>query len=242
VKQLFQCRLCFGERFQLKESSRLGGEIRAYQECLRCGLISLDQCHWLSASEEKERYLLHQNSAQNDGYIQFLRRGVDPLVSALSLSVTHNTTVRGIDYGCGPEPTASGILREYGYEVTDYDPFFYPETLAFRGMADLASSASALFEVDRFDFVLCTEVIEHLRDPKGEFERMLELLKPGGYLVLMTEVWDESIPFASWNYLSDPTHITFYQPESFRWIATNYMLSMESCHRNVRLFTKVSHR
>jgi 2-polyprenyl-3-methyl-5-hydroxy-6-metoxy-1,4-benzoquinol methylase len=39
---------------------------------------------------------------------------------------------------------------------------------------------------DQFDLILCSEVIEHIPDPRGALEHMHRLLKPGGALVLST--------------------------------------------------------
>jgi SAM-dependent methyltransferase len=52
---------------------------------------------------------------------------------------------------------------------------------------DLLSDAHALALADAsFDVVLCTEVLEHLREPQRAIDEMYRVLKPGGTLLLTT--------------------------------------------------------
>lgn len=45
---------------------------------------------------------------------------------------------------------------------------------------------------ESFDYILCTQVLEHLYDPKAAFKEFSRILKPGGYLFLTTHmVFDE---------------------------------------------------
>lgn len=51
------------------------------------------------------------------------------------------------------------------------------------------------------------------------------MLNPGGYLGIMTRFYPEihGVPeaetFANWYYHRDDTHIVFYSPDTFQWIA-----------------------
>ncbi|HPA59829.1 MAG TPA: methyltransferase domain-containing protein [Synergistales bacterium] len=39
---------------------------------------------------------------------------------------------------------------------------------------------------NEYDFIICSEVAEHSHSPGKEFEKMHDLLRPGGILVVMT--------------------------------------------------------
>ena len=69
-----------------------------------------------------------------------------------------------------------------------------------------------------FDFIVLSEVAEHLFSPGVEFERLCGRLTPGGHLGVMTLLFDETIDFESWYYRRDPTHVTFYSRHTFRWL------------------------
>jgi hypothetical protein len=57
---------------------------------------------------------------------------------------------RWLDFGCGPGPTLFRMMEEWGHPCCNCDPFFAPDPGVF---------------ADTYDFVACTEGLEHLQDP-----------------------------------------------------------------------------
>ena len=90
----------------------------------------------------------------------------------------------------------------------------------------------------RYDFVTCTETAEHFFDPGEEFETLNRLLRPGGWLGVMTRVFTDDIDFTSWWYVRDPTHVAFYAPETLEWIARRFHWRLERPSTSVALFRK----
>jgi 2-polyprenyl-3-methyl-5-hydroxy-6-metoxy-1,4-benzoquinol methylase len=131
-----------------------------------------------------------------------------------------NPGASGLDYGSGPGPALSVMLAERGFSVALYDPFFAPD-------------AEVLERT--YDFVTCTETAEHFFHPAEEFSRLRRLLRPGGLLAVMTEVLRDEASFADWWYLRDPTHVSFYRPETFEWLARHHGWSHRFARRNVIL-------
>ena len=111
----------------------------------------------------------------------------------------------GLDYGCGPTPTLSGLLKTHELHCENYDPYFFPE-----------------LPEGEFDFIFATEVIEHFFNPGQELLRIQGLLKPGGILTLMTELWDSVEKFSGWSYARDNTHVSFYHEKTMEYICTHY--------------------
>jgi SAM-dependent methyltransferase len=187
---------------------------RDFLRCPRCLLTFVSRRHHLDAAAERARYDTHRNDPADAGYRKFLSRLVDPLADALEPGV------EGLDFGSGPGPTLSVMMRERGFPCEDYDPFYAP---------DEAVLARA------YDFVACTEVIEHFFRPADEFRRMRRLLRPGGWLGLMTEVLQTDHAFEEWWYIRDPSHVCFYRPETLAWIAEWLGLRLVRPSRNVVL-------
>jgi hypothetical protein len=180
-------------------------------------MVFMDPRFHLSEREERKRYELHNNNPQDNGYRRFLCRLADPLCEMLSAGE------KGLDFGSGPGPAMSLILQERGFDVTIYDPFFAPDPISTQ---------------QRYDFITCTEVIEHFFHPHRELERMLNMLNQGGLLAVMTEVRDPMVDFREWYYPRDPTHVAFYDEMTMRWIATRWRLDVFAPQRNVRIFKK----
>jgi len=188
-----------------------------YHRCETCEATVMDDACWLDADEERKVYDLHDNHPEDDGYRRFLSKLTGPLLERLGPGA------HGLDFGCGPGPALAAMLREAGMEVALYDPFFYP-------------SATALAQ--QYDFITCTEVVEHLHRPAETFRQLDQLLRPGGWLAIMTCFQTDDHRFANWHYRRDPTHIVFYRETTMAWLARAHGWSLEIPAKDVALFRK----
>lgn len=211
MSRALTCPLCGGTA--LDPLGRVHG--RDFHDCTACGLAFLEPDQLPSPDEERARYATHRNDPGDAGYRAFLARVAQPLLARVPMGA------EGLDYGSGPGPTLSRMLTEAGRPTRDYDPYFAPDEDA------LARS---------YDFITCTETAEHFFAPAAEFERLEALLRPGGWLAVMTTMRDESQSFADWWYVRDPTHVCFYRWRTMEWIATRYGWELERPHVNVALF------
>ena len=175
-------------------------EGKDYWRCEACAARFLDQRHLPTREEERAHYLHHENHPDDPGYRDFLSRIAAPLLARLSPGA------RGLDYGCGPGPALAAMLREAGHNVALYDPFFHPDP-------------TPLSEI--YDFVTCTETVEHFHRPAIEFERLMALVRPGAWLAIMTCFQTDDARFQGWHYRKDPTHVVFYREETLRYLAAS---------------------
>jgi len=194
---------------------------KRYWRCIVCYLAFLDAQHHLPPAAERAEYSQHRNDPADLGYRRFLRRLTDHLTPHLASGAA------GLDYGAGPGPTLSVMLQEQGFAMHIYDPYFAPD-------------ATALART--YDFITCTETVEHFYQPRREFNRLQRLLRPGGWLGVMTETMISDARFPHWWYHSDPTHVCFYRHETLTWIAQHYGWHLETPRKNVALFHKRSER
>lgn len=190
---------------------------RHYWHCQNCDLVFVDALQHLSADDEKQVYQQHENNPDDQGYRKFLSRMADPIQARIK------PNSKGLDFGSGPGPTLSIMLTEQGHDMEIYDLYFanHPERLT-----------------QDYDFITSTEVFEHLGDPKTVLEQLLGILKPGGYLGIMTKRVKGPEAFSRWHYKLDPTHITFFSEASFHWIAEHYQLILEVIDQDVVLLKK----
>lgn len=117
-----------------------------------------------------------------------------------------NDKLKGLDYGSGPRPVLAMMLKEKGFSCDVYDPLFQPDP------AKLERS---------YDFITCTEVVEHFHEPLAEFNRLFGLLKEDGELAVMTQLRPAE-GFERWWYARDPTHMSFYSGKTMAWIAGRF--------------------
>ncbi len=189
-------------------------QFRHYLKCETCNLIFVPSEFHLSLADEKSEYDLHQNSPADDGYRRFLSRLFEPLNQIVSNQYDLPTQIpaQGLDFGSGPGPTLSLMFEEAGYQMQIYDPFYSP-------------NESVLNQA--YDFVTASEVVEHLRDPRKDLQKIWSLVKPGGVLGLMTKLTLDRDAFSRWHYKNDRTHIAFYSRETFQWLAELWNAEIE---------------
>jgi len=190
---------------------------KIYWKCEYCLFIFLDFKFRLSSLEEKSRYREHNNDMHNSDYRLFLSKLFEPL------KVRLGARSRGLDFGCGPGPALAEMFKEEGYQMDIYDPFFFKDDVVFS---------------KKYDFITCTEAIEHFFEPAKELKRLDSILVKEGFLGLMTTFLTDEKDFGQWYYRKDPTHVAFYQPKTFEVIASMMGWSYEIPTKDVVIFKK----
>lgn len=211
--KLYECPVCFGASREFPVAT----DGRHYRQCVHCEATFLIPAQRLSASLEYAHYLRHNNDPADSDYRRFLDGLRQPLLNVLPGPQS------GLDYGCGPGPALASMLREAGHSMALYDPYFH--------------NTPAALEIT-YDFVTCSEVVEHFYRPAEEFSRLDRLIRPGGVLAVMTGMLTDQIRFLDWHYRRDPTHVLFYTPETMKFLARHHSWRCEFPEKNVVLFFK----
>jgi SAM-dependent methyltransferase len=190
---------------------------KQYNRCQICEATFLEPQHRLPIEDERAQYKLHHNDPADSRYRRFLSKVSDPLLERLP----HRST--GLDYGCGSGPALAAMLGDAGHGMSLYDPLFYPDTQPLN---------------DTYDFITCTETIEHFHRPAEEFAHFDRMLRPGGWLALSTCFQTEDHRFAMWHYRRDPTHVVFYRDTTLRHLARHFGWRCDIPLKNVVLMQK----
>ncbi|WP_275097996.1 class I SAM-dependent methyltransferase [Sedimenticola hydrogenitrophicus] len=195
-------------------------ERRPYRQCGRCRLVFVPPAYRLSPTVEKAHYDLHDNDPGDPGYRRFLSRLFEPMRERVA------PPARGLDFGSGPGPTLSLMFAEAGYDMAIYDPFYAPDGRVLQRT---------------YDFITASEVAEHLYAPGEVLTRLWNLLRPGGWLGLMTKLVSDQGAFANWHYKLDPTHVCFFSLETFAWWAGRNGCEADFIGTDVILLRKPPH-
>ena len=105
-----------------------------------------------------------------------------------------------LDVGAGNMPYR-GVLAEQG---CSYESLDWPSSIHVRGGRHTYYAEADQIPVSdaRFDVVLCTEVLEHLTNPRQTLEEFCRVLKPGGILLL-------TVPFLHGEHETPHDHYRF---------------------------------
>lgn len=190
---------------------------RVFYICETCDLVFVSPSDRLTPKGEKNRYLEHNNNPEDKGYQRFLY----PVVETVLLN--HESPAAGLDYGCGTGSPLPGMLREHGFYMDVYDPFFAPHKEVFG---------------KKYDFITCTEVVEHMRCPGEDIFTLWSMLKPGGGLFIKTQFRIPSCDFSNWHYIRDLTHIVLYSEKTMKWLAKTLSAHLSFPGNNVAVLRK----
>ncbi|OQY35446.1 MAG: hypothetical protein B6241_00660 [Spirochaetaceae bacterium 4572_59] len=189
------CPLCSSRSDHFYHNSK---QNRNFYLCPDCSLIFQGRASLPDELEEKARYELHHNSGGDQGYISWLERfiseGMDPWYSGGAV----------LDFGSGPRPVLTDMLKRKGLDVCSYDKYFSPTWPEGR----------------TFSCILLSEVLEHLVDPLSEFRKIASLSETGAKIILQSaflQNYDKKC-FGSWWYKEDVTHIRFYSASSLQML------------------------
>ena len=173
------------------------GQSHLFYDCPTCRGIFRPRAFLPDPTFEKHRYELHQNDPTDSGYRKF----VEPL--CVSIIKDFSANAKGLDFGSGTNSAVSAVLLERGYDIAQYDPFFFADAQALE---------------KRYDYIACCEVMEHFHTPDLEFGRLNGLLNEGGRLYCMTHIYEDEMEFSSWYYKNDPTHVFIYRRQTIGYI------------------------
>jgi hypothetical protein len=197
-----KCPLCHNQSFaeKMNQVQHLARKAVRFHQCAECKLIFLEPGFYLSAGAEQARYQTHQNTRDNQGYVaQF-----DFIRSWMTENLKSGSRV--LEYGCGPGPVLAELLKEDGFEIDIYDPFFFKNDEVF---------------ARKYDAITSTEAVEHFYHPKEELEKLRNLLSENGVLIMQTQFYTNIKHFENWHYGKDPTHVCFFHEETWNKYAEN---------------------
>lgn len=170
-----------------------------YFYCSGCQFIFMEEDKIISPKEEVAIYKQHNNTLENEGYVNmfkdFIRENIQPYPVDIK---------KALDFGSGPGPVLAQLLREEGFEVDIYDPYFSP---------------LKVYEGKEYQLITSTEVFEHLKNPLETAALLKRHMSDKGLLVVMTQFHPGPEEFKDWWYRRDPTHISFFVPQTFKVIA-----------------------
>ena len=198
-----RCRICTGTTTLLWPGSRSEADGSGFApSCHRPGehgdLFRCDECGTVQQPALPEGDALHElyRSMRDDDYLAEDEGRRITARRLLDLVGEQTPTGRLLDVGCG-----HGLLldeaRKRGYEVEglelSVDGAAYARDALGLPVRETILEDPALDD-ERYDAIVLADVIEHLDDPLGAIDRCIELLVPGGSLLIVTP--DPSSPTA----------------------------------------------
>lgn len=188
-----------------------------YYICPTCNAYLKDKELYYNQEKEKSHYECHNNDVNDIGYQNFTAPVTNVI---LDLCIPD---MLGLDYGCGKGPVITKQLHDKGYKVDLYDPYFYPDTT---------------YLTKEYDYIFSCEVFEHFYNPKAELDKLSNILKRGGLLIIKTHLYTNQVDFKNWYYRKDKTHVFIYTYDAFKYIAEQYNYEIVSLTEKLVILRK----
>lgn len=197
-RNVTSCPLCLNEKTEKYSEDKS----RSYYLCSFCQLVFVARDELISFEKEKDRYEAHENDAQDEGYSKYLEKISNEIVSHLTPST------QGLDFGCGRTTLLADHFKHAGFQMDSYDAYFLKDETIWD---------------KTYDFIILSEVIEHLRIPRQEMRQLVRLLNPQGKIFIKTKFMPETkAGFDNWFYKRDSTHVQFFNVASMEYLK-NYL-------------------
>ncbi|MGZ9899879.1 methyltransferase domain-containing protein [Shewanella gaetbuli] len=171
---------------------------RAFNLCRQCGLVSADPRSHVMPNVEAKRYGRNPKGAKQRQLTQF----ITPLLAQINQQ--QPGSLSGLNFGRVLDQQCVTMIQDSGHLINQYDPFFAADQRVLQ---------------NQYDFVCSYKVFEHFRHPKKEWALLSSIIKPGGWLAISTPLLTELAHFNKWHYKNNPTHVSFYQQQTFEYLA-----------------------
>lgn len=184
-------------------------KFRTYHLCSHCSLIYVPRDKILSFEEEAARYDAHQNDDTDPGYRNYLAATAEAIVEIVGKKA------KGLDFGCGKTVLMQKIFESHGVEVDSYDLYFHPK--------------EDIWE-KKYDFIVLSEVVEHLSHPTEVMQRLAKRLNRHGRVFIKTKLYPpDPVTFHNWFYKRDMTHVQFFDYNSLETLG--HLMGMKGPHK-----------
>jgi 2-polyprenyl-3-methyl-5-hydroxy-6-metoxy-1,4-benzoquinol methylase len=148
--------------------------------------------------------------------------------ASLDFSVMHlpfRPHSRLLEIGCGTGGMLK-IMQDLGWlvEGIDFDPIAVESCRRKCLDVRLGALEDQVYPADSFDAITMSHLIEHVPDPQALLEKCFRLLKPNGYLSVVTphsEALGHRLFGASWFHLDPPRHLNLFAVTSLKRVAEN---------------------
>lgn len=164
----------------------------------------------------------------------------DRLINAVHSMITtwKKDVMFGLNVGCGEGQMIFRLIQKgMKHEVTAVD--IDPERIAYAHRLIPASNCiradifSLPFQSAAFEYVIATEILEHLHNPKTALRELIRVAKPGAAVILSVP----HEPFFQWGNLfrgkhwkswgRTPSHVQFWSRSEFRSIISEFITVQE---------------
>lgn len=206
------CRLCDGPSPHIGQSNNF-----PVYRCSHCGFLFAEGDFFSMSPED-----IYDNYGGNDEYLAKKDKKLKRSGRRIARYKSWTNGRRFLEIGCNVG-IATEAARLQGFEASGIDVDNVAIRVAEREFPQCAFANESIEKRadtgQQYDFMFCSEVIEHVPDPRSFLTSMKKLLAPGGVIWLSTPNaghWRVPSNPLEWKELIPPFHIGMFSAENMR--------------------------
>lgn len=250
-----KCKICGSDKttdYEIREMMFGSREIYSYYQCNNCGCLQkqyipedlsqyypsnyysfgkfIDDKRFKNNFRGKmNRYIYNYSSFNKNLYQKFLDTLITPfkyssLVRKLALNYNHKI----LDFGCGNSADFLYTLQEIGFQnLIGFDPYIDEDFHYENGLSIYKKKIDEIN--DKFDFVFCHHVFEHLPEQSIYLEKLKSLLKKDGKLIIRIPTVDSyawEYYRENWFQVDAPRHLFLHSVKSMKILTESMHLKI----------------
>lgn len=223
------CRVCNSDSLEFQYKVK-GWPLYRCSQCQLVQVTIKPTCEQLIEIYSKS-YFSHSKYID----IKTLYKEYDRRLDILKKYLADNSKI--LDFGCAQADFIEFAADKYqfwGYDFSHYaiqkgkkKNSINPDKLYSGNEFD------SLYRKVLFDAIVLWDVIEHLWDIEIVIEKLIFILKPGGYIFISTPNIDANISKILrkyWAFMTPPEHLSFFTRKTFTYISIRYNLKLLEWH------------
>jgi SAM-dependent methyltransferase len=133
------------------------------------------------ANDLVEKATYKPTGPQEEFIVPVLKEEIDKLIE--EYTIVNQEKTRVLDVGCGRQPFRN-VFEAKGYQYLSLDAQQSPENVVDFICEIDQLLPEKILDASPFNFIFCTEVLEHVADWDTTFRNFSQLLAPGGRLLI----------------------------------------------------------
>lgn len=175
---------------------------------------------------ESDAYISHTDSKESffDKVYQFAKSF--NLKKKLSWTLQGPKTGKLLDVGCGTGDFLN-LAKANGLEVDGVEINNNARTISEKKLNQNIFTSISELQGRQYDRITLWHVLEHLNDFEGSIEKLKDLLKPGGVLIIAVpnfKSFDAQYYKSYWAAYDTPRHLWHFSRETFYYVKDKYDL------------------
>lgn len=239
MKQLVEiahCPICNATDFKkvmISKDHMITGEEFSIVECSSCGFWFTNPIpseNKIGEYYKSDVYVSHSSSKK--GLINSVYNWVRNYTLKKKLKLVQGLCEKGVvvDYGCGTGHFLN-ILKNAGYDAKGFEPDDDARRFTVKEFGIQTSSLDKFSELPKesVDVITMWHVLEHVYHLKRDFEKIVDRIKPGGYLIIAVPnrmSFDAESYKELWAAYDLPRHLYHFSPSDIKNLSTSFGLEL----------------